>query len=107
MSKKRQIRISFLQAKYRPDRGMFPFEHESFRGDYFQWELLKDRPDIESSNKMNPQLPKKILSTTKYKTITNFGIFYYNKLNNNFINEIDMLYIIPEFTRVQDRKIKK
>lgn len=86
--KKNEVRISFLQAKYKKDSIIKPFL-EIPGVDYYQWDLLKRRCDIKSQGYI--QFPDDILSFTNYKSITSYGIFYWNN------NQIDMLYSIPDF----------
>lgn len=98
------IRISFMQAKWTGKKNAVPLK--SFKGDYFQWELLHERPnDIEISNSGEAiHLPKNVFSKTSYKSISNFGVFY-----KDIYGEIDMLYAIPELispTCIPDSKCK-
>lgn len=98
--KEKEIRISFLQAKYHK-KSINPFLH--IHADYFQWELLFNRSIIKSIGKI--LFPQNILSFTNYKSISSYGTFYYD-INN----EIDMLYTIPDFlspTKLNPTKITK
>jgi len=88
-------RICFLQAKYHRNY-ITPFL--KFKGDFYQWELLRLRPTIKNFG--NSYFPSDILSFTNFKSITAFGVFYYD-----FNNDIDMLFSIPEL--IKPTKIKK
>lgn len=91
-----QIRICFLQAKYL--RKGYPFP--GFLADIKQWDLLCHRYMlIQSTQNMN--FPKDILSFTKYKSITAYGIFF-----KDCANKIDMLYTIPDFLDPINRRKK-
>lgn len=83
----KELRICILQAKYRKGRyGKFL----NFNADLFQWELLRDKPDI--SNKGRLIFPKNILNfRNDYQSISAYGIFY----NDNISGDIDFLYTIP------------
>lgn len=83
-----EIRISFLQAKYNRNKNIKPFL-KTPNSDYCQWDLLKNRYTIQSKGSI--QFPTDILHFTNYKSITSYGIFYWNN------NMIDMLYTIPDF----------
>jgi hypothetical protein len=79
-------KISFLQAKYHKTQYK---KFLYFLGDYFQLELLKERPDIDKNNFFG--FPQNILSFTTFKTISSYGIFFYDKKKR-----INMLFSIPE-----------
>lgn len=82
-----EIRISFLQAKYNRNKNIKPFL-KTPNSDYCQWDLLKNRYPIQSKGSI--QFPTDILRFTNYKSITSYGIFYWNS------TMIDMLYTIPD-----------
>jgi len=84
--KTNEIRICFIQAKYR--RGNFS-RFLTLNANLFQWELLKDKPDIIDT--YHNGFPTNILNFSTYKSITSFGIFYEDKSG-----EIDFLYTLPK-----------
>ncbi|MCG6150345.1 hypothetical protein LFX15_18760 [Leptospira levettii] len=73
--KTKKARMTFLQAKFeKKNRNTsIPFR---FKGDYFQYELLANRPIINSKNKFN--FPADILSSALSDSVGSFGIFYYD-----------------------------
>ena len=85
---KKEIRLSFMQAKREVKMIKENSILDKFNGEYFQWELLKERPTLLSS----AQFPKEILSFTNYKSITSYGIFY-----KNFKSKWRIEYFIPEY----------
>lgn len=89
-AKNNEVKICFLQAKYH--RKGFPFP--SFIGDKYQWDLLRHRYHIKST-----KFPKDILSFTNYKSITSYGVFFYDGFGR-----IDMIYAVPEFINPLGRK---
>lgn len=73
----------------------------TFLVNVFQLELLNDKPDILSINK-NTTFPKNILNfRNDYKSITAFGIFYYD----NIVGDIDFLYTIPENIHLKNKNL--
>jgi len=84
--KTNEIRICFIQAKYRPGNYR---QFLTFKANLFQWELLKNKPDIIDA--YHNGFPTNILNFTTYKSITSFGIFYEDKNG-----EIDFLYTLPK-----------
>lgn len=87
----KELRICILQAKYRKGRyGKFL----NFNADLFQWELLRDKPNI--INKGSLIFPENILNFRyDYESIAAYGIFY----NDNISGDIDFLYTIPRHIR--------
>jgi len=83
---KNVTKISFMQAKYKREK---PRRFLCFKGNAFQLELLTIRPVIIDSYGLG--FPSNILSFTKYKTISSFGIFY-----RDSDGRIDLLYSVPE-----------
>jgi hypothetical protein len=81
-----EIRLCFLQAKYR--RGSYR-SFLTFVANLYQWELLKDKPDI--IDRYNKGFPENILNFSDYQSITSFGIFYKDRSGY-----IDFLYTLPE-----------
>lgn len=73
---KRQARMTFLQAKYQPN-DWWRSNRFSFKGDFFQHELLSTRPQIESV-----QFPDNILSYTSNSSIGSFGVFYHDSFGD-------------------------
>jgi len=87
-----QLRICFLQAKYRQGKVNEIF---NFNANIFQWELLLTKPDIISTN-----FPRQILNfRNDYASITAYGILYHDDNDR-----IDFLYTIPRCIR-PSRKI--
>ena len=72
--KTNEIRMCFIQAKYR--RGNFR-RFLTLSANLFQWELLKDKPDIIDT--YHNGFPTNILNFSTYESITSFGIFYIDK----------------------------
>lgn len=72
-------RMTFLQAKYEKRCALksMPFR---FNGDYYQYELLSDRPLI--SDVSGYGFPANILSDADSDSVGSFGVFYYNSNNN-------------------------
>lgn len=96
----KEIKLSFLQAKFHRYR-INPFL--SFNGDYLQLELLKNRPNILPGSLYN--FPVNILNFSTYKSLTTFGVFYYD-INH----ELDLLYSVssllnPAGINIQNGKI--
>lgn len=67
--KKREARMTFLQAKYHRRPLEKPF---CFHGTYLQYELLSERPTLYS----NTHFPEWILNFTQNDTIGTYGVFY-------------------------------
>ena len=84
--KTNEIRICFIQVKYR--RGNFR-RFLTLNANLFQWELLKDKPNIIDT--YHNGFPTNILNFSTYESITSFGIFYEDKSG-----EIDFLYTLPK-----------
>jgi hypothetical protein len=86
------VKLCFLQAKYhRNHLGRKRFL--DFDGDYFQWELLNNRPVIENCGR-KVVFPANILSFTDYDSIGSFGVFYYDAKG-----KIDMLYSVAKLIK--------
>lgn len=86
---RKEIRICILQAKYKKKKY---YRFLNFMGNLFQWELLNTKPTIDDKSKFN--FPSNILNfRTDYRSISAYGIFYYDNING----EIDFLYTMPEF----------
>ena len=83
---KNETRICFLQAKYKKNSYK---SFLSFNGDALQWELLRTKPDVIDT--YNNGFPSDILNFTKYQTITSYGIFY-----KDVLNQVDLLFTLPE-----------
>ena len=79
--KTNEIRICFLQAKYR--RGIFR-RFLDIKTNLFQWELLMEKPNIIDT--YHNGFPTNILNFTTYESITSFGVFYEDKSG-----EIDLM----------------
>jgi len=93
--KMKKAKMMFLQAKY--ERKKAPNDKQfSFKGDFFQYELLATRPTITNhSTRFN--FPRDILSFSNFDSIGSFGVFY--KDTNQ---DIDMAY-----ATAKDLSIKK
>lgn len=74
-SRKRKIgKMTFLQAKYEKTK-VFNGGRFSFKGDFFQYELLSTRPTIKS-NSRKFTFPSDILSSSNFDSVGSFGVFY-------------------------------
>ena len=86
-AKVKLLRMSIMQAKYKS------IPYRNFLDLYlnlYQWELLNFKPTLVWSNH---GIPFNILNfQTRFKSIASYGIFYID----NYKNEIDLLYAIPE-----------
>lgn len=78
----KRIRTTFLQAKYHR-KNILP--SGTFKGDYFQHELLSTRPNLLNGGSFN--FPLNILSFSCCNSIGSYGIFYVDN-----IKSIDMAY---------------
>ena len=91
---RKELRICTLQAKYKKD-SVTKFLRIK-RLDVFQWELLKDRPNVIAASKKY-KVPQNILNfNPKYKSISAYGIFYQDPVPNG---DIDFLFTIPEYLK--------
>lgn len=90
-----EIRICFIQAKYRR-RNYRRFL--TFGANLYQWELLKDKPNIIDN--YNKGFPQNILNFSHFESITSFGIFY-----KDHLGQIDFLYTLPK--HIQKRNLNK
>lgn len=76
---RQQAKMTFLQAKLkkniRPVR--IPF---SFRGDYFQFDLLSKRPLITDLSRFG--FPQDILSSAILESVGTYGIFFFDSARN-------------------------
>ena len=85
--KTNETRLCFIQAKYK--RGNFR-RFLNFQGNIYQWELLKEKPDIIDTYRLG--YPTNILNfSTSYESITSFGIFYYDRSK-----QLDFLFTLPQ-----------
>ena len=92
---RKELRICTLQAKYKKD-SVTKFLRIK-RLDVFQWELLKDRPNVIAASKKY-KVPQNILNfNPKYKSISAYGIFYQDPVPNG---DIDFLFTIPEYLKM-------
>lgn len=83
-----ELRICILQAKYRSKKYYYFLD---FKADIFQWELLKEKPDVTNISRRF-DFPKHILNfRNDYESITAYGIFYHD----NISGDIDFLYTLP------------
>lgn len=85
--RKSELRICFLQAKYKKERYT---RFLSFIGNAYQWELLTYKPGITDVYHLG--YPPNILNFSNYESITAYGVFYVD-----ILNEINFLYTIPKF----------
>lgn len=89
----KRIRMTFLQAKYhrkdiRPTR--------VFHGDYFQYELLANRPQLIDGGRF--RFPLNILRFGCCDSLGSYGIFY---VDNN--KRIDMAYCCAKMLTISDK----
>jgi len=91
--------MTFLQTKYekKTKNLVSPFK---FKGEYFQYELLSERPEINDNSSLG--LPKDILSFMDYETIGTFGVFYKDGLK-----EINFAYCSAKKINYRKRTNKK
>lgn len=88
--KSKEIKICFLQAKYKKEEYK---NFITFKWNIYQWELLKEKPNITNSYGKN--FPHNVLNfRNDYDSITSFWIFYLDKKN-----DIDFLYTLPKFIK--------
>jgi hypothetical protein len=85
--KNKDARMTFLQAKFKSKLMKHPFPYFKFSGEYFQYELLANRPDIINASKFN--FPKDILSFSDFESIGTYGVFYLDSKG-----DIDMAFSI-------------
>lgn len=97
-AKVKLLRMSIMQAKYKS------IPYRNFLDLYlnlYQWELLNFKPTLVWSNH---GIPFNILNSQNlFKSIASYGIFY----RDNYNNEIDMLYVIPELLNYKNPNIYK
>ena len=90
--KKMLARMTFLQAKKnKEDLHTLP---STFKGEYFQFELLSKRPILKQVIGKKFNFPPDILSFACCSSIGSFGVFY---LDNN--GDIDMAYCSAKFLK--------
>lgn len=82
--KAKYARMTFLQAKF-DRKAQNSGNLFSFNGDYFQYELLANRPQVNSVSRF--KFPSDILAFSSFDTIGTFGVFYRDQLG-----KIDMAY---------------
>lgn len=99
--KKSEARMTFLQAKF--DKKPKTSRIFKFSGEYFQYELLSDRPLIKDVSANTNLFPDDVLSYTNFDSVGTFGVFYYDS-NGNF----DFAYCIASFLQCTSKaKVKK
>jgi hypothetical protein len=90
------IKISFLQAKYEK-RPYYKFLE--FKGNVFQWELLKNKPTLLTAPK---GMPLNILNfRDDYLSLTTYGIFYHEAKTG----EVEFLYTLPSLIKPRNTLI--
>ena len=85
-----KARMTFLQAKYH--RANLSQQHRTFRGDYFQYELLSQRPTLTTIVGQKFNFPPDILSFSCCGSIGSYGVFF---IDNN--DQIDLAYCSAEY----------
>ena len=80
-----KARMTFLQAKYK--RSNLNHQQPDFAGEYFQYELLSQRPVLTAVLGQRYHFPPDVLSFSCCDSIGSYGVFY---IDTN--NEIDMAY---------------
>jgi len=80
-----KMRMTFLQAKYH--RAILNRQHNSFKGDFFQYELLSQRPTLSANVGKSYNFPLDILSFSCCASIGSYGVFF---IDSN--NQIDLAY---------------
>jgi hypothetical protein len=99
--KTNEARMTFLQAKF--DKKPKTSRIFKFSGEYFQYELLSDRPLIKDVSTNTNLFPDDVLSYTTFDSVGTFGVFYYDS-NGDF----DLAYCIASFLQCTSKaKIKK
>ena len=91
-----ETRLCFVQAKYKKQNYR---QFVSFAGDAIQWDLLSRRPTVTDTYKNG--FPQDVLSFTKFKTITSYGLFYKDRSGL-----VDLLFTLPEHLHPRSRKKK-
>lgn len=85
-----ELRMCIMQTKYRQKRY---YRFLDLDVNVFQWELLRDKPDISGCGWY---VPSDLLNFQKsYKSITAYGVFYHD--NTSKTRDIDFLYTLPAF----------
>lgn len=98
--KMKKAKMTFLQAKYKREKTLNGKEF-SFKGDFFQYELLATRPTITNhSAKFN--FPSNILSFSNFDSIGSFGVFY-----NDTKGRLDMAYAVAKDLSVKKKVTSK
>lgn len=82
----KQVRVSYIQAKYERVVVHNPFHH-SYQGNLEQWYLLRTRPEIDGVNSFAP--PSNLLSAARLGSIGSF-VFYFQ--TGNVSNPMSLLY---------------
>lgn len=82
---KQRVRMTFLQAKYH--RANLNHLQSTFSGDYFQYELLSQRPTLSAIVGHRYNFPLDILSFSCCGSIGSYGVFF---IDNN--NQVDLAY---------------
>lgn len=86
----KELRMCIMQTKYR--RRMY-LRFLDLNIQPFQWELLKEKPDVSGDGWY---VPHDILNfQNKYDSITAYGIFYHDNISKT--QDIDFLYTLPKF----------
>lgn len=80
-----QIRMTFLQAKYH--RGVLDHHNRTFSGDYFQFELLSQRPTLLTNVNHKYNFPLTILSFSCSDSVGSYGVFFIDAAG-----QIDLAY---------------
>lgn len=82
---KQRVRMTFLQAKYH--RAILDQNNTTFYADYFQYELLSQRPILTAIVGRRLNFPLDILSFSCCSSIGSYGVFF---IDNN--RQIDLAY---------------
>jgi hypothetical protein len=87
---KQKARMTFLQAKYH--RANLNQSHTTFKGDFFQFELLSKRPMLIncSGNKFN--FPLDILSFSCCSSVGSYGVFFIDRNK-----QVDLAYCTAKY----------
>jgi hypothetical protein len=81
---KQRVRMTFLQAKYH--RANLNHLHRTFSGDYFQYELLSQRPRLNAIIGRRFNFPLDILSFSCCNSVGSYGVFFIDN------NQVDLAY---------------
>lgn len=95
--KRKETRMTFLQAKYH--RRLLDISDTTFYGDYFQYELLSQRLILTNVIGKRHLFPLDILSFSCCSSVASYGIFYIDNAH-----QIDMAYSSAKYLTTKSAK---